>query len=726
MNRLTRYLFLLSLVFLMSSGLYIGSIYLRESQGSGLLNPSILRLLTFTGLIVPGVFFFVSALVSYVNPSWGERVLSEFERQINQEWVYKLIFLFSGTAFVFATIPFWNILIGGAARNLSVLLRFSPIVFLLGSLSLIVIRAKYFQGDRKKWIKFVFIASLCFGTGLLLQSILGNQLDLPLLVSIASQFIYAAVCLVFSIILIRQNLYDAYLLFVLVAFVLVLFVIQWFVFPHKLRGLLPGILLYAPIIIVGLPLISLLLMRLWNWLCEITQDKIIWIGQGVLIVSLILLALTYYRAARIHSLEINIDSTVSDQSAYMDFIKEARRLDFNYTGDHNRMPLYPFLQALFYSPDMDDLELFEQGKQNNLILSILLLICLFLVFLKLFGLYRAYLLILIIAFSLFIFKAAYIQAEILYYSLSALGFVLMLMMLTRPTWSRAIATGIIVGVAYLTKGTILASLPLFAFLYAIDLLLFAVQKKLNKKKEAVLIIVRRAAYLLAVLGMFAVIISPYAQALKQRFGHYFYNVNTTFYIWYDDWEEVEVEEAKHQFVTQWPAHLAEEELPSLRNYLRDHTWEQIADRFESGLQAQYKNIFLKSFGVSNYWISYLLIFLFGIFIQFDGFRKFLKSNLVPIVFVILYFAGYLFAFAWYCPIACGRRFIYALYIPFLIVIFLVMRELVKYQPGDPGKVENKIDLSRYFSASNLIIAISLIFDIWLVTTNVLFIDAYGS
>jgi Sec-independent protein secretion pathway component TatC len=96
------------------------------------------------------------------------------------------------------------------------------------------------------------------------------------------------------------------------------------------------------------------------------------------------------------------------------------------------------------------------------------------------------------------------------------------------------------------------------------------------------------------------------------------------------------------------------------------------------------------------------------------------------MFVILYFVGYLFAFAWYCPIACGRRFAYALYIPFLISIFLVMRELVKNQTRDSGKVENKIDLAKYFTASHLIMAFSLIFNIWVVTNNVLFIDAYGS
>jgi hypothetical protein len=576
------------------------------------------------------------------------------------------------------------------------------------------------------WVKLVLISSLCFGAGVLFQSILMNKLEQPLPVSIRTQFVYAVVCLIFSITLIRKEKYESYLLLLLVALVVVLFVVQWLVFPHKLRRMLPGILRYAPIIIVSLPLIALFLISFWKWLREKTHDKVIWIVQGLMIVSLIFLAITYYQAARNHSDEMNIDLTVSDQSAYMRFIKEARRLDFNYTGDHNRMPLYPFIQALFYSPDMDDLELFELGKHYNLILSIVLLVCLFIVLFWLFGFFRSYLFILIIAFSLFIFKAVYVQAEILYYSLSALSFVLLLMMLTRPTWLRSIATGIIVGLAYLTKGTILSSLPLFAVLYGVQLVLFGVQEKINHNKERLITFTQRAAYLLVVLVLFALVIFPYAQALKLRFGHYFYNVNTTFYIWFDDWQMAIEEEAKHNFVNQWPSHLTDDELPNLRNYLREHSSQQIVDRFVSGFEGQFRNIFDKPFSVTNYWISYLIILMMGILINIDNFRMFVKSNWVTLLFVILYFAGYLIAFAWYCPIACGRRFTYALYIPFLIVIFLVMRELVKNQIRDSGKVENKIDLAKYFSASHVIVAISLVFNIWLVTNNVLFIDAYGS
>jgi hypothetical protein len=146
----------------------------------------------------------------------------------------------------------------------------------------------------------------------------------------------------------------------------------------------------------------------------------------------------------------------------------------------------------------------------------------------------------------------------------------------------------------------------------------------------------------------------------------------------------------------------------------------------SGFEGQFRNIFDKPFSVTNYWTSYLLILLMGILINLDNFRKFAKKNAIPLMFTILYFTGYLIAFAWYCPIACGRRFPFALYIPFLIAAFLAINELAKNQNRESGKVENQINLTRFFTASNVIVAITLIFNIWLVTNNVLFFDFFGS
>ena len=96
------------------------------------------------------------------------------------------------------------------------------------------------------------------------------------------------------------------------------------------------------------------------------------------------------------------------------------------------------------------------------------------------------------------------------------------------------------------------------------------------------------------------------------------------------------------------------------------------------------------------------------------------------MFTIIYFAGYLIAFSWYCPIACGRRFTFALYIPFLIAVFMAIKELAKSQSRDSGRLENQIDLNKFFASSNVIVGITLIYNIWLVTSEVIFFDFYGS
>ena len=172
--------------------------------------------------------------------------------------------------------------------------------------------------------------------------------------------------------------------------------------------------------------------------------------------------------------------------------------------------------------------------------------------------------------------------------------------------------------------------------------------------------------------------------------------------------------------------MAEDELPSFRNYVREHSFQQIIDRFTYGFRAQLTNIIMKPFSVTNYWIGYMYILLVGIMINFKKFRKLNKTNVIPIMFVILYYLGYLIAFAWYCPIACGRRFTFALYLPFIITVFMLIKELTNSQTKEIEKVENQIDLAKFFSASNVIVAFSLIFNIWIITNEVLYFDVYGS
>ena len=91
--------------------------------------------------------------------------------------------------------------------------------------------------------------------------------------------------------------------------------------------------------------------------------------------------------------------------------------------------------------------------------------------------------------------------------------------------------------------------------------------------------------LISILAFF-IICSPYLiENYKNYNKHIFYNVNTTFYIWYDSWEEVELGTKKYNDRIGWP-NMEKDEVPSLTKYLSEHTGVEIANRFISG----FKNI----------------------------------------------------------------------------------------------------------------------------------------
>jgi hypothetical protein len=440
----------------------------------------------------------------------------------------------------------------------------------------------------------------------------------------------------------------------------------------------------------------------------------------------VLLSLLYYDASTQHSKTLNYATNFTDQAEYLLFAKNARLLNFNYTGDHNHMPLYPFLQALFYRSGMSDSEFFEQGKQINILLSLIMLAFMFLIFLRYFSKFESWLLTLIIAFSLYIFKAPYFQAEILYYFLAFLTFLLMLKMLIRPNIWLAITTGIIIGLAHLTKASILPGLIIFAFVFATKDTVSVIQEKKHNKLDTHRF--RKTlvsfSYLLVVFIFFITTIFPYIQAMKIRFGHYFYNVNLTFYIWYDDLFQAYEAEAEHHFAKKWPSHLPEDEIPGPRKYFREHSLAQIADRFWLGMGEQINNI-KSQFSVTNYHLSFLVILILVFLADMKNGLKLSRRYPYIIGFPVLYFSGYIMAFAWYSPIAPERRFIFGLYIPFMFTLFKAVKELAQNQLKT-NREASAIDLTKFVNASYFVISLSLIINIWLVLTERMYFDRYGA
>ena len=249
------------------------------------------------------------------------------------------------------------------------------------------------------------------------------------------------------------------------------------------------------------------------------------IGKVLLALGIGLFFLSLYLNVAQQQSKVNSDLTRNDQSAYMNFAREAYETHLQYTGSRNRMPLYPFIQALFYSPEMDDEAFFEQGKQLNIALSLVCLLALGITFFAKFSKIYAFYAMLVIAFLVFAIKSPYFQTEILFYTLFGFAFILSLDTLISPKWYKSIGVGLLFALAHFSKASALPGLFIFISSYGILFLFKLFSGSLSREQVRQILY-----YALAPLAVFMILLFPYFQESKEKYGSYFYNVNTTFYM----------------------------------------------------------------------------------------------------------------------------------------------------------------------------------------------------
>ncbi len=433
-----------------------------------------------------------------------------------------------------------------------------------------------------------------------------------------------------------------------------------------------------------------------------------WLSFGLLVFVVIAIVLYIWGALR-QGFLVNTDMGRTDQSAYMDYAKNMAVTQLQFVGDRNRMPLYPGLMALFYRPGMSDQAFFAIGKIVGIGIGAIVLIGTFLLF-KHFGkTVDAVVATLVTMLTVFAYKAPYFQCEILFYGLTLLLFVLVLRLLQRPHPLTAVLVGSVGAFAHLTKASILPTIVLATGLLLIrgiyeqgrswrfkpelphdrgeaaqlqdtPLKMLPPQATWRTQVKSTWQSIRtlrlHIVCISLVLVCFLGILSPYLQTSKRIFGHYFYNVNSTFYMWYNSWEEAEQGTKAHGDRVGWPK-MPPEEIPSLQKYLREHTPGQILHRFSRGFDRMLERTF------TVYWYAqFILAYLLALGVLLGQNWHIWRSQIFPrihpctVLFVIGYFTGYLALYAWYSPIASGNRFSLALFLPML---FLIVRGLAVAQ-----------------------------------------------
>lgn len=398
----------------------------------------------------------------------------------------------------------------------------------------------------------------------------------------------------------------------------------------------------------------------------------------LLILATATLGLSLYLYIAIVQSEVNQDWGKVDQGAYMYFAKEAYETNFAFTGNRNRMPLFPWVQALLYSPDMSDQAFFEQGKLLNVLISLAGLAALGAAFFLRFSQGYALYTISVIAFLFFVIKAPWFQAEILFYALFAFAFMLSIESIRSPRWYKSVGVGLLFALTHFTKASATPGIALYTFSFAVPLLA-AIRNGLNRQRMVEIV----SQALLPLLAFF-VALFPYFNESKARYGHYLYNVNSTFYIWYDSWGEAKFGTKAAGDRHGWPD-MPGDQIPSLTKYLKEHSITDIGQRFVQGAARLHRNVCTGpgQFGLCIHAGIGIVIVIFGLCLQLTGARGSLtKEDIQTGLFAFLFILGYLLMYMWYAAIASGARFILALLIPLFWSVGLAFPNVSRvYLPG---------------------------------------------
>jgi len=429
-------------------------------------------------------------------------------------------------------------------------------------------------------------------------------------------------------------------------------------------------LLYTPVLVLGAALI-------WNagaGLRNGTLRKAA--GYGALTAALVCLGAFYFTQASAHAKNVNVNIALSDQNGFVNFTRQVKETGFRFSGHRNQMPLYPYIQAVFMDSDASEAQQFERGKQVNIILSLALLAGIFVLGRSQFGLHHSINLTLICAFGLYIFKAGYYQVEALYYFLAFGGFWLMAKMVAVPSLKLGIATGAVLAITHYAKASVLPGLLIFWGVYGIKEILTREPKPKavmeGGKRQSPK---KRVASVLLVGVVYLGLLSPYLHESKQIYGKYFYNLNSTFFIWYDSWNEALVGVTARGAQVGWPD-MPDDEIPSAQKYWREHSLEDIGERLWSGSKHQFENI-SNPYGFYNYPLMFLaagaLLFGFGLPKSLNVLRK----HGYTAGFSVSYFIAHIPLFGWLSPVANFQdyRFVYGLYLPFMFAISMAIKTL---------------------------------------------------
>ncbi len=401
----------------------------------------------------------------------------------------------------------------------------------------------------------------------------------------------------------------------------------------------------------------------------------------------------YVAAAARQKARLNLSAAAGGQYPYLKYADGIARDGLSgYFGDRNRMPLVPALLAMVWNRDWDTFV--ARGAWFGIISSLAILVGLGLLHHRVLAPWPATALTLTAAFVVFIPKASFVQAELLYYALFFLSLLMLCRLIRRPQPAWAAGAGVVLGLTFLTKAS---ALPVLAA-YVVVAAVVAVARAMPPSRVALaragssrrlepaaqedtprglkpaageVPAPRRIALCAAVVPLvFVAVVYPYISNSRARFGRYFYNVNSTFFMWCDNWTEAQAFADKHRISERFPDAPAGE-IPGPAHYWRTHTTTEITGRVSYGLGTLAAMAWRSSYG--KYLAAAMVLIAIAALRNARRIWHWSVEDWALGVFCALVLGGYTLVYAWYVSVAYGDRFILSLMLPVMFAAFWVVQ-----------------------------------------------------
>jgi len=358
---------------------------------------------------------------------------------------------------------------------------------------------------------------------------------------------------------------------------------------------------------------------------------------------------------------LNLSATAGGQMPYLVYAEGVAKDGLlAHFGDRNRMPLIPSLLSFLYEDDWD--AFVYRASVFAIVSSKLVLIGIGILAYRHLPFWSATVLALIPTVCIFPYKASFVQAELAYYGLLFATWLMICRLLQRSSWPAAVVCGLVLGVTYLAKASAVGALVAFLVvgLCRIVILWYRSAKGSDapdRRRREMWRVLRDTGIVVLV---FLAVASPYLTANKARFGRFFYNVNSTFFMWCDSWAQAKSFADAHDLASHYPQ-APPEQIPSLRNYWRTHSASQMGRRLAYGFST------LAGLALRGPYAKYLAAAT-GLCVvlalrQRKRLAQIIRRRAYVATFCVLFVVGYLFSYAWYAQVAYGDRFVLSLVLP---------------------------------------------------------------